>query len=272
MLKAVLTKEEYEAIGTGIQPHYAEKDDKFFLGVEPVDGWTLEVTSGLKSALEKKTGEAKKAKEALAEFKDIDPKDARDLMGRRDEILSYDPSEDEKASRTEFEKQVLKKQEAEQLTFSSKFEKEIDELTVRRNHLQSEIKRVLIDQTATVAIAKRGGVHQFLHHNITSQMKTEEVDGQFVPRIVDSDGTIRLSQKPGVTDPMDVDELVALTAEDETMAAAFPKSDRQGGGGAPSDPGGSKSLFHVPKGMSQTDYKTMHAAAEKAGASLTYER
>ena len=75
-LKAVLTKEEYDALPEAARAYYVEKDGKFILDAEGVED-----VSGLKNALTAVRDELKSAKKQLQEtidkFKDIDPEKAR---------------------------------------------------------------------------------------------------------------------------------------------------------------------------------------------------
>lgn len=69
-LKAILSKEEHDALPEALREYYAEKDGKFILDAEGVED-----VSGLKNALTAVRDELKTAKKQLQEtidkFKDI---------------------------------------------------------------------------------------------------------------------------------------------------------------------------------------------------------
>lgn len=64
------------------------------LDVEAVDGYSLEDVTGLKDALSKERGANDKHEKALAAFKDLDPKKARDALAKVERYSKLDPEKE----------------------------------------------------------------------------------------------------------------------------------------------------------------------------------
>lgn len=266
MLRAIVSKEEFEKLEEAVRALYAPLDgseDRFLLQVTPADGFVLEDVSGLKSALQKERQNVEAANTSLKAFEGLDPKKARDALARIEEIGNWKP--DDKV------KETIRQRE-EQLT--AKFDADLKVERDAREAAEGEVKRLLIDSAATEAISKAKGDVDLLLPHVRSQTRVEAENGRFVARVIDpKDGSVRISMEPRNQDPMGIPELV--TSMRERFPAAFEGAAARGTGAAGQDGGGAGGGGGAVR-LSREDakdpvkYRAAREAAAKAGKSIEY--
>ena len=97
------------------------------------------------------------------------------------------------------------------------------------------IKESKIDSAVISALNEmKGNVNLLLPH-VKGLMRLVEEDGQFVARVVDETGTVRVN---GEGKPITAKELVSEMRDQDSFAAAF-AADVKSGGGTPAGDGGS---------------------------------
>ena len=229
--KTLLSQEEYDGLEDDhiLRDAYEKQaNGKFTLQIESVDGRTLEDASGLRSALSKEREAAKTAKASLERFGDLDPESARDALSRI-QSLGDNPEEKHKATIDALRHEL-----------STKHEREIKGKTREVEDLVTQLQDHLLRRSALSALAKHKGNAELLLPHVTAQMKmVKNGDGRFESRVVNIDGTERVTQRSGSTDPMGVEELVSLMRENATFQPGFEGVEASGGGTPPASEGSS---------------------------------
>jgi hypothetical protein len=184
-LKAIMTKEEYEALDATRKELYVEKDGKYVLDAEGVEDVT-----GLKNALNATRAEVKKLKTDLQatvdKYKDIDPDRAREAQKKLDEM-----EEKNLLDAGKVDELVKVKTERMRQDFDSQikaFNKKIDELETDRNGYFSKLSELLIDNSIREAallngvkkaalpdVLSRGKQVWRLKDNIPTPMKADQI-------------------------------------------------------------------------------------------------
>lgn len=262
-LKAVLTS--LEDLSDELKALYEEKDGKFYLQVEPVEGWSLEDVQGLKSSLAKERENVGKLEADLKKFEDIDPKKARDALSKVEEMAGWTPEE-----------KVREQIEAREKKLVEKHSRELEERDSKVSTLTTQLEKHLVESAATAALTKHKGNVELLLPHVRSQVRVEaDKEGNFTARVVGPDGTPRLSPKQGSTDQMSIDELVETMREMPTYAAAFEGTGASGSGaGGSTGRSGSQSGPHrisYKDAKEPRKYRAAKERAEKAGATLEVE-
>jgi hypothetical protein len=168
-LKALLSKEEYDALPEASRQYYVEKDGKFLLDAEGVED-----VSGLKNALTAVRDELKTAKKQLQEtidkFKDIDPEKAKEAQKKLQELeakqlLDAGKVEDLLKLRTEqmkadYENQIVA------------FNKTILDLKKDLKTANQTMAEVLIDNSIRAAAMKAGVLEHAVEDVVLRGQKT----------------------------------------------------------------------------------------------------
>lgn len=240
-IKAIVTK--LDDAPEALREHYAEKDGKFYLSVDPVEGYALEDVTGLKSALGAERTKREQLEATVVKFKDLDPDKARKALERLTELEAIDPSKEaDKIANTKFE--AAKAQLLEQ------HGKEVGQRDERIKALTGAVDGLTRKQQATTAIAElKGSVELLLPHVLAHTRVKETEAGDFVVEVVDAAGNVRIADSKGT--PMDIKGLVAEMRQSDTFARAFDGDGHSGtgkehdkggpGGGPKGDIGGSRS-------------------------------
>jgi len=285
-LKARLTADEFESLSDEVKKHYVKGDgDVYQLSVDAVGGLQLADVGKLQKALSAERTKVKDLGTQLQPYRDpesgdlIDAEAARDAMSRIAEI-GDDATVDEKVQQTLAvkEKQLQDKFKGEQTQLVKKYEDAQKSLDEQNKQLLTQLQQSLVDQAAVKAIADAQGSVELLLPIVrtSARMVKDDSTGQFTVRIVDDQGTERLSQKAGTgTEPMQIAEFVERLREDERYGRAF-NADGTSGSGASGESAGSKpsSRAHTLSYVDAQDpvkYRNAKAAAEKAGTTLTVQ-
>jgi len=226
-LKAILDSLEG---AEALKDHYTEKDGKFYLNVEPVNGFALEDITGLKTALSKERGSRETLERAAAKWKDLDPDKARDALARLAEIADLDPKK-------EADKIALAKIEELKKQLLDKHSNELKTREDRAATLLRQIESLLIDSAATAALAESKGSVDLLLPHVRSQVRVKEQDGKFSVEVINSEGNTRVNN---AANPMTIAELVAEMKASEKFGRAFEASGQSGGGAKGGGGGGAQ--------------------------------
>lgn len=251
-LKAILAN--LDGLSENVAAEYtkSETDDKFYLQVDSVEGYALEDVAGLKNTLSGITKERSEARDRLKRFDGVDPKQAREDRARVVEMADWTPDEKVKQLMADANKQVTEKHEGELTAEREKSSKS-----------RNQLGRLLVQGEAHAALAKqkmaKGGADLLMPHIVSQVALIANDDGDLVPRVVNPDGSERISLKPGSgATPMGIEELVETMKDgDAFYALAFAGSGASGSGAQTSGAPGA-----VPKDTSDM------SPAEKIKAGL----
>lgn len=264
MLAAKIDKAKFDALSDDLKKEYKlQGDGSYLLDVNPVDGFALENTEGLRTALSKERTNREAAERKLDAFKDLDPVKAKEAIGKVAEMANWKPEDKIREQIAAVTQQLADKHTGEK----TKLEERLTKLT-------RQLEKVLIDAEAATAIAEQKGSATLLlpHVRATSRMRQTDT-GEFVVEILDDKGNVRLSPKPGSTAPMTIAELVGSMKTQTDFAQAFAGSGASGsgasGGGSGGGAGGTGQ--HTISAVDAKDvnkYRVAKEAAEKAHVQL----
>lgn len=226
-LKAILAS--LDGIDDATKALYVEKDGKFVLDVETVEGFALEDVSGLKTALGKERTARENAERLTAAFKDIDPAKAKEALAKVEEWGNLDPSK-------EADKIANSKFEAAKTQLLEKHTGELTSRDERIGHLTKTVEGLLIDAAATSALAEAKGSVELLLPHVRAHTRVKEVDGKFQVEVIDKDGNAKIADSKGT--PMDIKGLVAEMRQSDAFGRAFEGSGNSGTGKTPGNGGG----------------------------------
>lgn len=259
-LKAILTADEHKALAEPLQKEYAQKDGRYMLDVEPVDDVALENVKGLKTALSKERTAREGLEKTMKAFEGLDAEKARSALQKIEEMADWKP-----------EDKVKEQIESIKNQLTDKYKKEIEKLEGRKGHLAKKIEQLLIDAKAVQALSEEKGNAKLLLPHIRSVCRVEETqDGDFVARVLDDHGNIRLTEAGGSHDPMEIPELVKLMKKMDTYAPAFAGTGASGSGARGSFGAGGSGVYRlsVEEARDPAKYRAAKEAAEKAGADI----
>ena len=257
MLKAIL--DSLEGLDENQANLYAEQDGKFYLQVEPVDGYALENVQGLKSSLQKERTSAKALLKKLNAFDGLDAIEAKEAM----EQLQIGNTKN--AEETKAQIDALKSQ------LSAKHAKEIETLNSSLSSMREQMSHELIKSKALESLAKHGGNAELLMPHIMTQTKLEELDGKFSAVVIDTNGDTRISSATNSMDNMTIEELVEQMRNSDTFAPAFSGSGATGSGAFGSTATGSGTASRTlswEEAHNPETYRQAKQQAEKAGREL----
>lgn len=167
--------------------------------------------------------EAKRAKAALSKFEGIDPDEYRELKAAAEKA-----EQDRLAAEGDFkslEKQLIDRHNTE-----------LEAKEQRIATVMSALEKRLIDADAAQAIAaEKGSVRGLLPH-VRPHIRVVEQEGEFVARVVDSNGNPRIEDGNGT--PMSIAALVQELKQDQDLARLFDGTGSSGGGASKSAAGG----------------------------------
>lgn len=223
-LKAIL--DSIDDAPEPLREHYAERDGKFYLAVDAVGGYALEDVSGLKSALGKERTTREKLESSIKKFGDLDPDTVHSSLAKLAELDGIDPTK-------EADKIVQTKVEAAIKQLTGKHEAALTEKTSRIGFLEGAVADLLINASATAALAEAKGSVDLLLPHVRNAAKVKEVDGKFVVEVTDKDGNVLLDNKGA---PISIKDYVAELRKSDTYARAF-DGEGQSGSGTPAGGG-----------------------------------
>jgi len=216
-LQATLTS--LDGVDESIANFYSEqKDGSFLLNVTGTNGYELENTTALKSALGKERANAQQASKALKMFDGMDATDAKEAMAKMEEVANFDPDKKVEEAIAAREKQLIKQHE---MALAS--------LKEENGNLVSNLEQNLITSSATKAIAETEGSVDLLLPHVLNQTRMRRTDnGSFIAEVVDSTGNPRIGDAQG--NPMTIPQLVEEMKSSDSFARAFNSSGATGSG------------------------------------------
>lgn len=214
-LKAVL--DSLDGVADLIKSEYVERDGKFHLDVTPVEGFALENTSGLKSALQKERSARLKATERLGILGEVDPERIKEAVEKLEEISGWDP-----------EKKVSEAVKAREAQIVELHKKELGKVSGRSEKLQRQLERVLVDQAAERAIIDAKGNVKLLLPHVKASLRVREDGDVFSAEVVNENGESRIGGNNG--SPMTIPQLIEELKQSADFQTAFAGSGHSGGG------------------------------------------
>lgn len=251
-LKAIVDK--LDDVPESVRGEYAEKDGKFYLSVEAVDGFALEDVNGLKGTLSKELAKRKTAETELEKFKGIDPAKARTALEELEELKAIDPEK-------EADKIVSAKLEAAKSQLVAKHNQELEVERSKSTKYRAKIEELLLDTVATEALAKEKGSIDLLLPHIRSKARVVEEGDDFKVEVIDKEGNVRIGDSKG--SPMSIVDLVLEMRDSDTFGRAFEGNGVSGTGKGPGNGrGGSPTLKRSQMTPEQKhEYQQKHGQA-----------
>lgn len=263
-IKAIVT--DINEVAEAFRPLYEQVDGKYKLAVEPAEGFELDNVTGLKTALTAERGIAaglnaklkafegidpnavKNATQRLAEFGDIDPAKAREGLAALDKFSKFNPeTEAEKIAETKLAnaKAQLK---ADFLNEKATLEAKLTDLTDKLAKRDATITKNLKQNSIAAELAKLNPLDEArdaLELIAGNVVKLQEVNGEFVPVVVDAEGNPRVKLAADYSSvPFTVSDLCAELRE--KRPALFQPDAKRGLGTEQSRSQSSASSFDGP--------------------------
>ena len=275
-LKARVTEEELQKLSDVEKGHYTkvegDGDIVHQLDVVAVGGYGLEDAAGIRAALQRERKTVETTRNALKAFEGIDSVKAQEALDKVDEMADWDPDKKMAEAKTQYEKQLTAKFEGQLRQVTDKHDKAVKDATARNETLQSQLSSTLVDAAATKAIVDAKGSVALLIHAVKAKVdrKVDE-SGKMTVVVTSDEGLVRLSPKPGSTDPMTIEELVAELKQSDEFARAFDGAGASGSGAGGSDGSGRGGETHTLSQIDARDpakYRAAKERADKAGKDL----
>lgn len=237
-LKAVLTKEEHEALPDQLlKDVYAAKGDIFVLNADVESHPDL---AGLKTTVNTLRQERKKAEDDLEKLRGLgDPEKARAALAKVQEL-----EEQEAKKAGEWDKLKLQMQE--------RHKQETTDLSQQIKDRDAEIERLVVDARINEALAdpKLGVISPVaIFPHVKQRVKAQKENGQWVPLVHDGKGGPVVQD--GAGNPMTIPGLIEDMRKNTSFAPLF-ASRSTGGSGTPPN-GSSAGGDGGPKKIKKSD-------------------
>ncbi len=211
-----------DGIAAEIAGEYSQQEDgSFVLSVEAVDGFGLENVGGLKSALQKERENAANLTKKLAGVGDLDAGNARAALDKIAEIEASGGA----SGKTQEALDALKSK------LVGEHKAELATLGQRETMLTQQLTTSMVDNAAAKAIAEHGGSMELLMPIIRNSVSAKVGDdGVFSVRVLDNDGTTRITGRQGEMGAMGIAEYVGTLKALPVYAGAFSGNGASGAG------------------------------------------
>jgi hypothetical protein len=254
-------RENLDGLTEDEKKHYTEKEGKFCLDVITVNGTSLEDVTGLKKTLEKiRTNErdlTKKLEALQTKFKDIDPEEARNALGKIDEIKNWDG-----------DRKITEAVEATKRELAKQHTKIKEQLEEDLTDAQEQLTDALVNTKIVEALQKeQGNIDLLLPHVKRFVRMVRNSEGRFYPEVISENGDPRVGDSDG--SPMTVHQLVLEMKTQKTFAAAFPGANATGSGGGSSSESGTQKKTGGGKTIAASDGKAMSTNLEDIASGKT---
>lgn len=197
--------------------------DKDQFSKDEVARLIVERNKGLEANRNEALAEAKKLRERMKSLEGIDPIEVQELRAERAKAQE----EREKAEREKAEAAGNWKSVQEQI--EKKHAAELAKVVAEKDTVLNHLQRTLVDNAVILELAKHSDTPNLLLPHIKPMMKVMLEDGEYVARIVDKHGNVRIGKGKG-TEPMTLPELMEELKQDKDYAPAFRGSGSSGGG------------------------------------------
>lgn len=262
-MKGIVTKEEHGALKPDVQAEYtAREDGRFYVKIDPVDGFEFQNISGLRSSLDKEKANFAAASLQLSEFSGLSPARAREAIEKMNQMSTWSP-----------EKKVQEQIASVQAAMTEAHSVEIKPLKDKLGKLRGQLEREVLHSAAVAACVKHEADVDLILPHVLSAIRVEELpDGTIAPRVYNDQGTVRYSMREGQSGlPMPIEELVG-TMKTQTKYKPLFKGLGQAGSGAmtPGRAGSSNGNFVLTseEARDPVKYRKTRDAAEKAGSQV----
>ena len=252
MLKAVVT--DLTTIDEAHRGFYVAKDGKFFLNVTPVDGFQLDNTTGLKTALgaERNTvsvlqaqlkpyegldaAAARTAIERITAFGDLTPEAAKEAAETAARLTALDPEKQaEQIANTKLD--TIKGQLSAQYNLKeTEWSTKVKGLEDTNAGLVGQLQSLMRDNQIKDEVAKSNPLddaRDAVELLVGKFVKTSMKDGKVVVEVLDTNGNPRIKDVNGT--PFTVADLVAEIRE--KSASLFKPDEKRGLGVTPGNNG-----------------------------------
>jgi hypothetical protein len=283
MLKAALTKAEFDKADDAVKAQYAEMDGTegvYLLQLEPVTigkrMFSLEDISGLKTAVAELKQKAEKRQEALAAFEGIDPADAKAAL---EKVKQYTDIESMKDDKLKAQAKAIEEQ------LEAKYTKELEKLRADNKLGQAALEKAVNDHSQT--FLRSEALRLFATHEVLPEWQDVLLDkvravtkikpdgqGGFKIDVLHADGTPRITNKQNSTDPMTLDELIGVDFKQSNALAVCYKGSQamgSGAGGSGARAGGGRHTISPADARDASKYRAAKEAAQKAGVQLVIQ-
>lgn len=233
-------RDNLDGVSDSDKTHYIEKEGKFYLQVNKVDGLALEDVTGLKSTVEKLrtnerslTSSLKSVNDELVsvtdKFKDIDPEAAKTALSKLTEIQNWNGDTKIKEAVTLATTTVEGKMQGKIDALVAKQMETVTGLQKELTDSQNQLQDAIVNTRIVEAIVAEGGNVNLLIPHVKTQVKmVKGSNGKWKPEVVKEDGTVRIGDNSG--NDMTIVQLVQEMKAQDTYAAAFPGVQSSGGG------------------------------------------
>lgn len=283
MLKAVVT--DLTQIDEAHRGFYVSKDGKFFLNVTPVDGFQLDNTTGLKTALGAERNRASVLEAQLKPYEGLDAAAARTAMERLTAFGDLTPEAAKEAAETAARLQALDpEKQAEQIantkleTFkgqvSAQYNLKETEFTTKIKGLEDtnaglvgQLQSLMRDNQIKDEVAKANPLddaRDAVELLVGKFVKTSMKDGKVVVEVLDTNGNPRIKDVNGT--PFTVADLVAEIRE--KSASLFKPDEKRGLGTVPGSNGNPSGGGVVNPYAKETYNLTQQMMLEKSNPQL----
>lgn len=244
-LRAFYTKKD--DIPEDLAELYVEKEGKWLLDVEAVEGLGLADVGKLKSALQTERERANKAETSLKRFDGIeDPAAAASALKKLKELGDIDAIEDlseKHKQQVELAKAQAKEAfDRERLKLEEKYNTDLTSVRQELENTGGQLRKEMVRNAALRAIEKHGGGKSInlLLPFIESRTKVEKGDdGQMVMKVLDEKGQPLTTAALGSVADMGLEEFVGMLKQSKDYAHVFEGSQASGSGaGSGSGSGG----------------------------------
>lgn len=208
-----------EGLDEAVASFYSQQEDgSFLLNVSGANGYELENTTALKSALGKERANAQQANKELKAYDGLDATQAKEALEKIAEYADFDP--DKKVA------EAIKVREAQLI---KQHETALSSMTDENKSLIGQLEQNLITSSATKAIAELDGSVDLLLPHVMNQTRMRRTEnGSFIAEVVDSSGNPRIGDAQG--SPMSITQLVEEMKTSDSFARAFKGSGSTGSG------------------------------------------
>ena len=241
-----------EGLDESVASFYTEQDDgSFLLNVTGANGFELENTAALKSALGKERANAQNASKALKAFEGLDVEEAKTALSKMEEMANFDP-----------DKRVAEAIKARETQLIKQHEMSLASLKEENGNLVSNLEQNLITSSATKAIAESEGSVNLLLPHVLNQTRMRRTDnGSFIAEVVDGTGNPRIGDAQG--NPMTIPQLVEEMKASDGFARAFNSSGATGSGATNNTNSNASSTTGRSRSISRFDQESLNSNIEQ---------
>jgi len=237
--------EDVTTLDAAIQPFYKALDDGgFILDAMSVNGYVVENTEGLKTALAKERLSAKtldkKVKTLETKFAEVDPDVYRETLLKLEEMSAFDPAkESDKLALEKYETNKKRLESTITKQFELKIKTDYEPTMLKYKAAEDQLRKTLVDSVAVNALLAEGGDESLLLPHMKSALNFYvKEDGTFGSDVVGADGEPIYNNKGERISAMEY----ASTVLKVKFPGAFKSTVKTGGGAQQTGPASQKAV------------------------------